>query len=307
VPYTVSEWLNLFVRWAHVFSAILWVGATYYFTWLDGQLKRSPAGVWMVHSGGFYTVVKQRTLGVSPDQVHWFRWEALATWASGMLLLGIVYYGGGLMIDATEAPVSLTSAILIALAFLSAGWIVYDLLVRTPLVRNDFAFAAVCLLLIVAGAVALRQVLSARATYIHVGALFGTIMAANVWMRILPPQRRMIAAMSKGEAMDATLGAGAKERSKHNTFMAVPTVFLMISNHFPTATYGSSYSIVVLAMLIWSGGARRPSSGEADPQRCVLPLTMATNDADLSSSSVNPLRCSISFSATAPQFTARRK
>ena len=254
MSYTVSEWFNLVFRWAHVFAAILWVGATYYFTWLDGQLRKAKgsAGVWMVHSGGFYTVVKQTTLGVEPGEVHWFRWEALATWVTGFMLLGIVYYGGGLLVDA-DAAISHGAAIGVAIGFLIAGWVVYDVLVRTPIVRSDAGFAVVCFVLIVAGAYGLRQVLSARATYIHVGALFGTIMAANVWMRILPPQRRMIAAMSRGQSVDPALGAGAKERSKHNTFMAVPTVFIMISNHFPTATYGSHYALVVLSALVLVG------------------------------------------------------
>jgi uncharacterized membrane protein len=254
VSYTVSEWLNLIFRWAHVFAAILWVGATYYFTWLDGQLRKASAasGVWMVHSGGFYSVLKQNTLGVEPGDVHWFRFEALATWITGLMLLGIVYYGGGLLVDA-DSTVSHGIAVGSALGFLIVGWVVYDLLVRTPLVRNDLLFAAVCFFLILAGAAGLRQILSARATYIHVGALFGTIMAANVWMRILPPQRRMIAAMARGQTVDPTLGAGAKERSKHNTFMVVPTVAIMISNHFPTATYGNEYALTVLGVLILLG------------------------------------------------------
>ncbi len=255
MSYTVSEWLNLALRWAHVFAAILWVGATYYFTWLDGQLRKSGAGgVWMVHSGGFYTVVKQNTLGVDPKDVHWFRWEAFATWITGLALLGVVYYGGGLLVDA-DSSISTSAAVAIAIAFLIVGWTVYDLLVRSPLVRSDVAFAVVCFVLVIGAAVALHQVLSARATYIHVGALFGTIMAANVWMRILPPQRRMIAAMTRGERVDPSLGAGAKERSKHNTFMAVPTVFIMISNHFPTATYGNQYAVAVLGALILVGWA----------------------------------------------------
>ena len=254
MSYTISEWVNLIVRWTHVFAAILWVGSTYYFTWLDGQLQRAPGrDVWMVHSGGFYTVVKQKTLGVPPEQIHWFRWEALATWVSGFLLLGSVYYGGGLMLDATDPRVGQSTAVMIGIAFLIAGWLVYDLLVRTPIARNDVAFAILCFILIVAAAWGLSRVVSARAMYIHTGALFGTIMAANVWMRILPPQRRMIAAMARGEAMDPALGQGAKQRSRHNTFLVVPTVAIMISNHFPTATYGNRHAVAVLAGLIVVG------------------------------------------------------
>ena len=251
-----SEWINLVLRWTHVFAAILWVGTTYYFTWLDVQLRRSEragGSVWMVHSGGFYTVVKQKTLGVPPSDVHWFRWEALATWVSGLMLLGVVYYAGGLLVDASNPSVSENVAKAIGVSVLIVGWVVYDLLVRTPLVRTGWAFAVVGLILIVALAYGLGHVMSSRATYIHIGALFGTIMASNVWMRILPPQRRMIAAVARGETFDPALGEGAKERSKHNTFIVVPTVFLMISNHFPTATYGNRYSLVTMAALIVVG------------------------------------------------------
>ena len=255
----MSEWLQLFVRWTHVFAAILWVGTTYYFTWLDGQLRAlearggaSPA-VWMLHSGGFYTVQKQKGLGVAPSEVHWFRWEAMVTWVSGVALLIMVYYTGGMMVSVLDASVSNTMAVACGAGALVAGWIVYDLLARSPIVRNDYAFAVVAFVLVVALAFGLETVLSPRATYVHIGGLFGTIMAANVWMRILPPQRRMIAAAARGDTIDPTLGAGAKERSKHNTFMAVPTVFLMVSNHFPTATYGNRHSVVILSLLILVG------------------------------------------------------
>lgn len=255
MTYEVSEWLNLLIRWIHVFAAILWVGSTYYFTWLDGQMRRGgDTPVWMVHSGGFYTVVRQKTLGVPPGEIHWFRYEALATFISGYLLLNLVYYHGGLMVhpDATVSPLQ---AGLIGTAALVIGWIVYDLLVRSPLVRNEPAFGALGFVLIVALAALLVRYMSPRAVYIHIGALFGTIMVLNVWMRILPPQRRMIAAAAKGEPFDTTLAAGAKERSKHNTFLAIPTTFIMISNHFPTATYGNEHALPILAALILVGWA----------------------------------------------------
>lgn len=254
--FDVHEWINLLVRWVHVFSAILWVGTTYYFTWLDRQLRRAVdrgGSVWMVHSGGFYTVVKQKTLGVPPSELHWFRWEAMVTWLSGITLLMVVYYAGGLLVDPTNAQTPESMAAAVGIATLIVGWIVYDLLARTPLVRVPWAFALVSLVLIALTTWMLRNVMSARAAYMHVGALFGTIMASNVWMRILPPQRRMIAAVARGEAIDPTLGAGAKERSTHNTFIVIPTVFVMISNHFPTATYGSDSAIAVLIGLIVAG------------------------------------------------------
>ena len=213
MTFNISEWLNLVFRWAHVFSAILWVGSTYYFAWLDGQMKKKgDAPVWMVHSGGFYAIAKQKTLTVPPGDVHWFRWEALATFVTGFVLLNVVYYHGGLMVDAIDPKVSPIVAGIIGVATLIAGWTVYDLLARTPLVRSDSGFAAVGLILTVALAGVLSKVLSSRATYIHVGALFGTIMVSNVWMRILPPQRRMIAAAARSEPFDARLGAGAKQR-----------------------------------------------------------------------------------------------
>jgi uncharacterized membrane protein len=250
----ISEWANLLVRWTHVFSAILWVGSTYYFTWLDGQMRRGgDAPVWMVHSGGFYTVVKQKTLSVPPREVHWFRYEALATFVSGFVLLNLVYYHGGLMVDPIDPRLTPMTAGVLGVITLAAGWTVYDLLARSPLAESDRAFSAVSFALIVGLAFALSGLFSSRATYIHIGALFGTIMASNVWMRILPPQRRMIAAASKGETFDPALAAGAKRRSKHNSFLAVPTTFLMISNHFPTATYGNHYAVPILGGLILAG------------------------------------------------------
>jgi uncharacterized membrane protein len=259
MDYTLSEWLNLLLRWVHVFAAIMWVGTTYYFTWLDGQLRRAAKGkdarVWMLHSGGFYTVERQQSLGAAPQDLHWFRWEAMTTWISGLALLILVYYAGGLTVDALSAPVSEWTAIALGVLSLAVGWVIYDSLAGSPLARHELAFAVAAFVLILVDMALLSRVLSTRATYMHVGALFGTIMALNVWVRILPPQRRMVAAAARGGTIDPAFGAGAKHRSKHNTFIAVPTAFIMISSHFPTATYGHRHGLLILAALIVGGWA----------------------------------------------------
>ncbi len=259
---SILEWLNLIARWFHVFAGIMWVGQTYYFTWLDGQfgkLEKAAAQrtahpqLWMVHSGGFYTVEKQKSLGVSPSQIHWFRWEALTTWVSGMVLLILIYYAGGALIDRDVADISAGLGTIIGLGVIAAGWLVYDFAARSPLGRSETAFALFSIVVIAALAWGLSHIFSGRGAYIHVGAIFGTIMTLNVWMRILPNQRKMIAAAESGASLDLKLSAQAKLRSKHNTFLAVPVVFIMISNHFPVATYGNTYSWEILVALIVAG------------------------------------------------------
>ncbi len=262
MDFSIREWLNLGVRWFHVFAGIMWVGQTYYFTWLDRQFARlekqstadGPApAIWMVHSGGFYAVEKQKSLGVSESQVRWFRWEALMTWLGGFVLLFLVYYMGSGLIDPDVANISQTAGIAIGLGVLAGGWLVYDVAVRSALGRSPLAFSLFALIMTAAVAWGLLHVFSGRAAYIHLGAIFGTIMTANVWFCILPAQRKMIASAAAREKLDLSLGEQAKLRSKHNTFMAVPVVFLMLSNHYPVATYGNRYAWPVVMFLVVVG------------------------------------------------------
>ena len=255
----LNLWLNLILRWTHIFSAIMWVGTTYYFTWLDARLHEEEARggdekaqVWMVHSGGFYIVEKEKRPGTRT--LHWFRWEAAMTWLSGFLLLTLMAYlgGGSGIVDTDVLNISGTTAILIGLGTLVVGWVVYDLLVQSPLGKNEMLFAVVAYVLVVGAIYGLTHVLSGRWAYLHLGAMFGTIMASNVWMRILPAQRQMIAATKEGREPDAQLAARAKLRSKHNTFIVVPTVFLMISNHYAN-TYGSRSNWLIASVLILLG------------------------------------------------------
>jgi uncharacterized membrane protein len=262
LDFSIREWLNLALRWFHVFAGIMWVGQTYYFTWLDGQFTRmekkaaadgSASAVWMVHSGGFYTVEKKKSLGVSADQVRWFRWEALMTWLAGMILLVLVYYLGSGLIDPDVANISKSAGIAIGLGSLAFGWLVYDFALRSPVGNSSATFIVFAFVMIAAISWGLMHVFSGRAAYIHIGAIFGTIMTLNVWMRILPAQRRMLAAAAAGQTFDASLGTQAKLRSKHNTFLAVPVVFLMISNHYPVGTYGNRYGWPILILLVVVG------------------------------------------------------
>jgi uncharacterized membrane protein len=260
---TLSEWLNLLLRWTHVFAGIMWVGTTYYFTWLDARLSEEEKAVaatggvaqlWMVHSGGFYVVEKRKMPDLASRTLHWFRWEAAMTWLSGFALLVLIYYlGGGALVDRDVYDISVGYAVFLGIGAIVVSGFVYDMMMASPLGRQEKLFALIAYVLIVALAYGLTRVFSARAAYIHLGAIFGTIMAANVWMHILPSQRRMIAALNEGRKPDEALSARAKLRSKQNTFMAVPVVFIMISNHYPGVTYGDRYNWIILSGLVLAG------------------------------------------------------
>jgi len=262
MPAAVSEWCNLIIRWIHVLAGIFWIGQTYYFTKLEGRMAldeeaarksgRLPQ-VWLVHSGSFSVVEKQVSPKSVPEKFYWFRWEALITWVSGFLLLGLLYYSGGLLLDDSVSNIGMGMGVTIGLGTLIVGFSVYEWIWMSPLGRAPLLAATICYLLVVALAYALTHLISGRAAYIHIGALLGTIMAANVWMGILPATRRMLISIREGKPIDTKLAERAKGRTIHNTYMTVPLIFLMISNHFPTATYGTSYNWLILSALVLAG------------------------------------------------------
>ena len=257
----IVDWLNLLVRWLHLIAGIAWIGASFYFVWLDNSLEPSPAGgnprvfgeLWSVHGGGFYHNEKF-LLGPEklPATLHWFKWEAYTTWLSGMALLAIVYWWGArtYLIDPHVADVSPAMAIALSAGSLVAGWLVYDALCR--LVRSELALGAIVYLMLVAAAFAFQAVFSARAAYVQVGAIIGTIMVGNVFLVIIPGQRRMVDAIRAGRTPDPEPGRRGKQRSVHNNYFTLPVLLIMVSNHFPF-TYGHRHGWFVLAVIMAAG------------------------------------------------------
>jgi len=268
-PYDIEAWIEVILRWTHVFAGILWIGQTYLFNFLERNLEPRPdqeniAGtLWMVHGGGFYYLEKQKIPEMMPQKLHWFKWEAAATWISGVLLLGLVYYMGGHLVG---QPEDFATAAAVAIGVVFLGGMVYDVLVRSPLVKKGWAFSVVAFFLLLGVHYGLSQVLSSRAAFMHVGVLMGTIMAVNVWMWILPSQRKMIAAAKEGKQIDPAVMATGPIRSKHNSYMVVPLVFIMISNHYPTISYGHDYSTAILGIILLVGwGMARLMRGKHGP------------------------------------------
>ncbi len=266
MPTFALEWLSLALRWIHVIAGIMWIGDSFLFAWMDRNLtppSRPREGavtgeLWMVHSGGFYEVVKRSYLAPNevPPKLHWFMWEAYTTWISGFFLLGIVYYFGGaiFLVDRSVSHIGVGAAIGLSLGVLVVGYLVYELLWSSPLATRPAVAAVLSFLLIVGATWGLTRVFSGRAAFIHVGALFGTIMAANVAHHIIPAQRKMLAFTRAGQPVDVTLGEKAKHRSIHNHYLTLPVLFTMLSSHFP-ATYGHPLAWLVLSLLIIAGAA----------------------------------------------------
>ena len=259
----VLEWFNVAIRWAHVLAAIMWIGDSFLFMWLDSHLtaptrKRDGDVVgelWMTHSGGFYEMVKRKTLAKDemPATIYWFKWESYSTWITGFLLLVVVYYAGGraMLVDATS-PLSHGQAVGISLASLVGAVVFYDVLCRTSAMKSNRIFGVIGLVLISIVSWSLLQIFSPRAVFLQVGAMLGTIMASNVFFRIIPSQRHMLAATEAGHAVDPAYGYRAKQRSVHNHYLTLPVLFTMLSNHFP-GLYAHAQSWAVLSLVFIAG------------------------------------------------------
>ena len=261
----LGDWANLLLRWTHFIAGIAWIGSSFYFIWLDRALTRPAAtrpgvegDLWMVHSGGFYQVEKRRPApGEIPPVLHWFKYEALFTWITGIALLVLVYYlTGAYLLDPGVSRISRGPAMAIGIGALVVGWFVYDLLWRSPLAKRERLATTISLILLALVSYGMCRLLSGRAAFMHVGSLLGTIMVANVWARILPAQQQMLDATRAGRPADFTLGERAKVRSVHNSYMTFPLLFIMLSNHFP-ATYANPLSWLVLLLLFVAGAAVR--------------------------------------------------
>ena len=261
----VLELLDVALRWLHVIAAIMWIGNSLLFNWLDHTLQpaatprdRSMGITWLLHSGGFYHVEKTLALGgVPPSAAHWFKWQAYTTWLSGAALLVALYYasGGALLVN-PQAGLSTSAATAVGILVLLGGWITYDLLWRSPLAQRTAITAALSLTLLVALGALLARVFTGRAAFLHIGALLGTLMAGNVRFHIMTAQRAFVAAIESGGAGDERLSHAAKLRSIHNNYMTFPVIVLMLSSHFP-GLYAARHSWAVLAVLIVGGALIR--------------------------------------------------
>lgn len=254
----LMEWLNIAVRVMHITFGIAWIGASFYFVFLENALNRTEGirdelagNLWAVHGGGFYYLEKYKVAPKHlPKHLHWFKYEAYFTWISGFALLFIIYYfnASAMLIDPNVMKLTTAQAIGISIGSLIAGWIIYDQLCKSSLKKSPFLFALTGIIILTGFAYFYSHVFSGRAAFIHFGAMLGSLMAGNVFFVIIPSQKAMVNAAKKGELPDAQKGKNALFRSITNNYFTLPVLFVMVSNHFPS-TFGNKYQWIVLAVI----------------------------------------------------------
>lgn len=256
------EWVSFAARWFHVITAIAWIGSSFYFIALDlglhkhDNLPKGAAGdEWQVHGGGFYHIQKYMIAPEKmPENLVWFKWEAYSTWLSGFVLLALVYYLGAelYLVDPNVLDITPTTGILISLASIGFGWIVYDLLCKSPIGNDNTRLMVLLYFVLVAMAWGYTQVFTGRAAFLHLGAFTGTIMSANVFFIIIPNQKKVVADLLAGKSPDPALGMQAKQRSTHNNYLTLPVIFLMLSNHAPLA-FATEFNWVIASLVFLMG------------------------------------------------------
>ncbi len=258
----LGAWLEFAVRWLHVITAIAWIGSSFYFIALDLGLRKAPdmpKGVhgeeWQVHGGGFYHIEKYL---VAPDRLPehltWFKWESYATWLSGFALMVLIYYLGAefYLIDRDVADIAVWQGVVISVASLGLGWLLYDALCKSPLGRHSTGLMLVLFAILVVMSWGYTQVFTGRAALLHLGAFTATIMSANVFLVIIPNQKIVVADLKAGREPDPKYGQIAKQRSTHNNYLTLPVIFLMLSHHYPLA-FETGWNWVIASLVFLMG------------------------------------------------------
>lgn len=254
----LMEWLNIVVRLMHITFGIAWIGASFYFVFLENALNRTnnvrdelAGNLWAVHGGGFYYLEKYKVAPKTiPKHLHWFKYEAYFTWLSGFCLLFVVYYfnASALVIDKNVLDITVFQAIAMGVGSFIVAWVIYDLLCKSTLIKKPILFTIVGFIVLVGFAYFYTHIFSGRAAYIHFGAMIGSIMVANVFFVIIPAQKAMVSAAKQGTPLNPQLGKNALTRSIHNNYFTLPVLFVMISNHFPS-TFGFQNPWLILIII----------------------------------------------------------
>ena len=317
----MMEWLNIVIRLMHITFGIAWIGASFYFVFLENALNRTEdvreelaGNLWAVHGGGFYYLEKYKVAPkVIPKHLHWFKYEAYFTWLSGFCLLFVVYYfnASALLIDKNVLDISATEGILMGVGSFVVAWLLYDVMCKSALIKNQLAFALVGFALLIGFAFFYCHVFSARAAYIHFGAMIGSLMVANVFFVIIPGQKEMVRCAKLGIPLDPSLGKKALARSLHNNYFTLPVLFVMVSNHFPS-TFGYEYPWLILAIIsLGAAGVKHYLNLKEKKQLNVwiLPVSVVILLAAcfITAPSTNPYECKKEVSITEVQAIVQKR
>ena len=325
------DWLALFFRWFHVIAGVAWIGASFYFVWLDMSLQKPPewkakkgisGDLWAVHGGGFYEIAKYKLDPEEmPKTLHWFKWEAYTTWLTGAAMLAIVYYANATayLVDPSKVDYgSNIGAIATSILFLLVTYAIYEIIVRSRIGKNKMVFSITIFILMVIAAWGSYQLFSDRASFIHVGAILGTIMAGNVFFGIMPAQRALVDCVRKGEKPGPEvqdLALMARNRSLMNNYFTLPLIFTMISNHYPMMySFGDGKGWLVLVFVgVITATARhyfnQKHLGHSQPKYLIIPaiatlaLIFWMRPAPIEPLPVSPIKAVAAAAAAAPTDT----